>query len=522
MSRFLHLLGNQFSLLIHSIRFRLALWFVVILAVVIVFFSTFVYTRQVWDLRSAAVSRLEKKVQRFGVFLRYSGRDYFEGRVQGVPTDPASEEPLLQEGDVLAFVDPGGRILQNWGPIDAEGISRWVEEGLAEDHLEAPFTADLHPTNIEVEDSQVEYMMVVVPVVNDRRTLGYFFLGSPVDPDGQLPRLFLSLSLGVLTTLAVAFLGGFWLADRAIHPVKRITEAARTISETDLSLRLQLNRRDELGELADTFDRMLARLQAAFERQRQFTADASHELRTPLTIVDLETSRALAAQRPAKEYERALGVIRSENQYMIRLVTNLLTLARMDAGQVVLQQEVLDLSDIALEVVERLAPLAVKEQVRLIAGDLPELPIVGDRQHLSQMITNLVENGIKYSAGEDRRVIVETGSRTGQEGDQAWLRVSDNGPGIPPEHLPLLFERFYQVDSARTRQDSDLEMDDGQEESGAGLGLSIAKWIASAHRGNITVQSEVSAGSIFEVSLPLVAERSPSTISQKTSPSSAA
>ncbi len=264
----------------------------------------------------------------------------------------------------------------------------------------------------------------------------------------------------------------------------------------------------QLGQLAATFDAMLARLQAAFERQRQFTADASHELRTPLTIIDLEASRALAAHRPSHEYERVLQVIQSENQFMIRMTKNLLTLARMDAGQVVLQIEDLDLSDVSLEVVERLAPLASSQQVRLSAGELPELPVMGDRQYLVQMLTNLVENAIKYSQGEDRRVQVVAGS-DGAEGNKlAWVRVIDNGPGIPAEHLGHLFDRFYQVDQARHRQEK--EDSDGNEPvaSGTGLGLSIAQWIAHAHGGAIRVESVLGHGATFEVSLPLAASLS--------------
>ncbi len=137
---------------------------------------------------------------------------------------------------------------------------------------------------------------------------------------------------GSLLTLVIALVGGFWLADRAMRPVHTITQAARTIGETDLSRRLNMKSKDELGELANTFDAMLARLQAAFERQRQFVADASHELRTPLTIVNLETSRVLASRRSTEDYQHALTVIRSENDFMTSLVNDLLTAGSYGRG----------------------------------------------------------------------------------------------------------------------------------------------------------------------------------------------
>ena len=489
--------------LFRSIRFRLALWFVFILGVVILIFCVFVYTLQVRDLRQAAADRLEDKAEKLTGFLRVSSREYFQHSQIRIPNDPSSGESFLHEGDVLAFVDRSGKVIQSWGPPDTSRVSLWVRQGLQGEQLEKPFSSRLIPATIEIENSPVDYLVAIVPVLADRNLVGYFLVGNPIDPGRQLPRLQVSLGLGSAFTLLAAMLGGFWMADRAIHPVKQITGAARTMSETDLSRRLNLNRRDELGELADTFDGMLARLQAAFERQRQFTADASHELRTPLSIVELEAGRALSARRSSQEYERVLQVIKSENQFMIRLVNNLLTLARMDSGQVALNKEELDISDVALEVVERLAPLAHQQGVRLITGELPELPVLGDHQYLAQMISNLIENGVKYSSGESRQVEASTGWRETRNVKEAWLRIVDNGPGIPAEHLPLLFDRFYQVDKARTRLTSDAESEDDPELTGAGLGLSIAQWIAKAHDGEILVHSEPGGGSTFEVVLPL-------------------
>jgi signal transduction histidine kinase len=401
------------------------------------------------------------------------------------------------------IISPDGQIALNWGPISSNSVTQLVEESFESEAGGVAFPGAMISTTISEDNLDTKYVTILAPIFFEGGVAGFSLVGTPIDPSHQLPRLLVSLILGVMITLGIALAGGFWLADRAMRPVKMITHAAQTISETDLNLRLHLDRKDELGVLANTFDEMLTRLQSAFDRQRQFTADASHELRTPLTIVDLEARRALATQRTTKEYQGALNVIQSENQFMIRLVNNLLTLARMDAGQVVLKKEELDLSDVALEVVERLAPLTVGEQIRLSAGDLPELPIHGDRQYLVQMLTNLVENAIKYSRGEERRVQVTTGWRTTKNGRQAWVHVIDNGPGIPPDHLPHLFDRFYQVDKARTRQDNAPADENDQAPSGTGLGLSIAQWIAHVHGGEITVQSELGKGSTFEVSLPL-------------------
>jgi two-component system OmpR family sensor kinase len=256
--------------------------------------------------------------------------------------------------------------------------------------------------------------------------------------------------------------------------------------------------------LADTFDAMLGRLQAAFDRQRQFTADASHELRTPLTIVGLEADQALSRHRSSEDYERAFKVIKSENEFMAHLVNDLLTLARMDAGQTTLRMETIDLSDIALDVVERLSSLAKRSDVTIDLGELPEVSIQGDHQHLSQMLTNLVENAIKYAGGRGHQVHIETGSHSNGAGAYGWVRVEDDGPGIPAEHLPHLFDRFYRVDKSRTRQqDETLEADQGKAPEGSGLGLSIVQWVAQAHGGMVNVRSELGKGSCFEVELPL-------------------
>jgi signal transduction histidine kinase len=209
--------------------------------------------------------------------------------------------------------------------------------------------------------------------------------------------------------------------------------------------------------------------------------------------VNLETSRALESRRSQPEYQHALKIIHSENDFMTSLVNDLLVLARMDAGQTTMEKNLLDLSDLVVDTIERLTPLAVRNGVTLQAGDLPEANILGDRQYVLQMLSNLVENAIKYTNGDSKLVTVETGSVDGK----TCLRVSDTGPGIASEDIPHLFDRFYRVDKARSRETGSET--DPTLPSGSGLGLSIVQWIVQAHGGEIHLESTLGTGSTFEV-----------------------
>ena len=493
-----------------SIRFRLTLWSLVILSLVLIIFSSVVYTRELDDLKYLALNQLEARSHQMQMIYHLIGNQYPMTGNLLLPQDNDDGMSVVQQNETVALFDASnGKIIQQLGPITTQDVnqlvSHWKNSTNATD---APFAYQIAGISPAGQDNRQQYFFLMTPV----QVLGYgrviMVMGTPLDPGGQLPALFITLLLASLATLLIAVLGGYWLAGRAMSPVKKITQAAREIGETDLRRRLNLRSHDELGELADTFDEMLARLQAAFDRQRQFTADASHELRTPLTIVDLEADRALSKRRSPEEYERALTVIKSENEYMSRLVNELLTLARMDAGQAMIKNEVLDLSDLSLEVVERLVSLARRREVELSTGDLPELLINGDRQFLSQMLTNLVENGIKYSEGQDKCVRVETGFSKNGAAPLAWVKVNDNGPGIPEEDLPLIFGRFYRVDKARSRDGNGSQTSTGDDGRpiGSGLGLAIVNWIVKAHGGQIKVASELGKGTTFTVELPLVKE----------------
>lgn len=491
----------QFNQFIHSIRFRLTLWTAAVLTVILIVFCIFVYSRQAYDLQIHTQTQLQLKAQQLASIYRMAG--FSQDDDHPLPSGTSIQTGIaLAEYHILAVVQGNGLTVQKIGSFEDATIETLVGlwQATGQTSASVGFSLWLSPGS---DSASVQYLFVVNPVSIDRRIAGLVILGAPVDPEEAMPRLVISLLLGSLITLAAALGGGYWIASRAMSPVRTITRTAREIGETGLHKRLQLNTRDELGELADTFDEMLNRLQAAFDRQRQFTADASHELRTPLTIVGLETDQALDRRRSPEEYERAIKVIKSENEFMSRLVNDLLTLARMDAGQTHLRLEALDLSDLALDSTERLTSLARVKNVELILGELPETDIQGDRQYLSQALINLIENAIKYAGGRGGHVRIETGSRESGGKRSAWIEVSDDGPGIAAEHLPRIFDRFYRVDKARSRrEDEPGENGQTKEPEGSGLGLSIVQWIIHAHNGEIRVRSEVGAGTTFEIELP--------------------
>jgi two-component system OmpR family sensor kinase len=490
-------LGVSTLAFLHSIRFRITLWFILILGLVLAAFSSFIYLAQRRDLQSDAVGNMQEKLSRLQIYFRSA--EWQSSNVSPAEV-PGSAAPL-QKGDIMILADADGALVRTWGATtpDPAALVTDLIAAASQSRGTGVFERQISVTSAGGSVSSSDYLFSLTPVVRADILLGYLVVASPSPLPDQLRRLALSLAFGGLGTLLVAFFGGLWLADRAMRPVKTITQAARSISESDLSRRLNIAGRDELAELAQTFDGMLGRLQAAFDRQRRFLADASHELRTPLTIINMETDRVLSTRHSGEEYRQALKTVDAEGERMSRLVTDLMTLARMDAGQNVLHREDVDLSAVVVEAVDRMASLASRHGVMIEAGGLPELLVRGDSQYLLQMASNLIENAIKYS-GRGQTVRVEARLSGPAKASAALLEVSDNGPGIAPEHLAHVFDRFYRADQARSREVDD----DALSPSGTGLGLSIVAGIAKAHGGSVQAHSELGSGSTFRVLLPVL------------------
>jgi len=271
-------------------------------------------------------------------------------------------------------------------------------------------------------------------------------------------------------------------------PLAALSDTARKVNPSNLTHHRLFAPSDtpELAQLATTFNELLDRIEAAHVSQNRFVADASHELRTPLTILRGEIDVALRRPRSPAEYADVLQSSREEIERLSRLVDNLMTLARADAGEALVRREPVDFTAIARDVCRKLAAFAEQRKVTLTCEAPDSAVVSGDSVALTQLLFNLIENALRYTpAGESAKVSV-TRSDT-----EIAVEVADHGSGISPEHLPHLFERFYRVDKARSR-----------EFGGAGLGLSIVKTLAEAHDGSVEVRSEVGQGSTFTVRLP--------------------
>ncbi len=468
---------------LRSIRVRLTLWHVVALALLLAVFSAGVYFALRRELQENLDNSLESRVAALLPLVEVSG---------GTPRLPPNVAPveLDEDGDdeapepddevfVRLFDDTGALVLDT-SETDEVGQLATADVAVALEGSPQWLT-------LSSEDEDEDFRVLIAPVVRDGEVVGALAVGeSDEDVAEALDALLTIVGVALPLSLLAAGGVGIFLSSRALAPIDRITRAARDISAADLGQRLDMDLPDdELGRLARTFDDMLERLDDAFRRQRQFTADASHELRTPLSIMRGQIEVALARPRGPDEYVETLEAAAEQTERLIALTTSLLTLARADAGRIPLQPEPLEVRALVELTVEQARHLAEERGVALaVAG--PEAWIEADTTLLIQLLLNLLDNAVKHTpSGGQVRVTWTT------EADDLQLKVTDTGEGIPSEHLPHIFDRFYRVDVARNRS-----------EGGAGIGLAIARWIAEAHGGTISATSRPGAGSTFLVTLP--------------------
>ncbi|PYS48373.1 MAG: hypothetical protein DMG13_25625 [Acidobacteria bacterium] len=449
-----------------SVRVRLALWFVGVMVVVLA-----VYAAAVFQLvRDNISSGLDERL-----------RDDFDWA-----SDMLAQRP---DGTIAPYDETG------------EGDSPWLQVwslngDLLYDTPAARRSPVPHSDRLAV---QADERIVTVPEV----TPPYRVLSGPSRIGGRpvvvqvarsemlivqdMHQLLLVLLLGLPVGVAAAGLGGYSLARRALSPVERMAERARSITAERLKDRLPVdNPDDELGRLATVFNETLTRLELSFEQMRRFTADASHELRTPLTAIRSVGEVGLRGRRDEETYREIIGSMLEEADRLARLVDRLLTLSKADTGQASLSVDIVDLCDLADRVAGQLDVLAEEKQqsIQIVRDAAPRCN--GDPLVLRQALLNLVDNAIKYSPVGGRITI-----RIAQSPAEATIDVCDTGPGIPAELQSRIFDRFYRVDKSRSR-----------ENGGTGLGLSIAKWAVEVNGGRLTLEKTNEAGSTFRITLP--------------------
>ena len=470
--------------MINTVRGRLTLWYVAALALALAAFGATFYFLASRALYTRVDNDLRSLIGLSNISLIH---DTEEGQSSLSAALATTDELKTLEQSLLIF-DASGRLLAENHPEDdfqklLPSLSSIPEDGV-------------YFYTVVDEDDGARHRLATRRVKIPPTNIPYIILVSQSLEaiDDELELLRRPLLFAGLAALLLAGGGGWLLARRSLAPVVAMAGSARRIGAENLGEQLPVaNPRDELGQLAVTFNELLARLHAAFERQRRFMADASHELRTPLSVMSATAGVTLRKRhRKEDEYREAVQMMSEQTQRLSRIVKDMFTLARADAGRYPLDKRPLYLNDLLEEVARAGELLAAEKSVTVeIIGSL-EAGFHGDEDLLRRMILNLVDNAIKHTpqGGVVRLSMTE-------EAPDYLISISDTGPGIPSEAQAHIFERFYRAGAARSQP----EDGDG---AGAGLGLSIASWIAQAHDGSLELTLSDQTGTTFTVHLPSI------------------
>jgi len=451
------------------IQIRLTAWYSVILAVILSLFGLSAYFEMRNSIHETVDEALRERVKGVrGLILRDS--QYGEDDVKR----ELRQHSELAGGALLQVSDQQG----NW--LYRSASMSDLEIPIASRNFTGPFTFASRDTPFRVVNAEIK--------AGDQSYLVQ--IAAPLDDFYEaLHRFGMLLLVSIPILLLCAAGGGYWLSRRALAPFDQITQTARSVSIQNLSSRLVVPQsRDVLQRLSETFNSMLERLEAAFKKITQFTADASHELRTPVAVMRTRAELSLRKTRTVDEYREALTQIHTDLEKTSDLVEKLMLLARADYGAEVLQLSSANLGEIVRDACSQGRTLSESKQISFYE-QMPDFPVwvKADAHALRRLFLILIDNAVKYTpTGGQIEVFVAT------DNGSALATVRDTGIGIAPEDLPNVFERFYRADKARSR-----------ESGGVGLGLSIGRWIAETHGGTIEVQSSLGHGSVFQVRLPL-------------------
>jgi len=478
-----------------SVRVRLTLWYSAVLVLVLLALAGTMYLLLARNALRTTDSNLSELADAFltTVDAELESDTSVEGLVQ------ASKEAIAEHrfrDDAFVVLDSDGRIVITSEDLPDDGGARreFPPEVFSSESFRRLAGAGGHGTrtfgNVAGRRDGFRGVVRTFPVGSREFTL--VVLQSLHRQQEAFEGIVRTFAIVIPFAVVLATAGGYFLAKKSLAPVVAMSAQAAKISASNLHDRLKIrNESDELGHLAKSFNELLDRLDASFEQQHRFMADASHELRTPVAILRGEAEVSLSREaRSQEDYRESLGIVRAEAGRLSQIVEDLFTLARADAGQYPLVKREFYLDELVAEAVHSARALAVEKEIALLCEASQECLFFGDEGLLRRMVMNLVSNAIKYTP---RRGSVTVACRAAA--DCYELKVSDSGPGIPAELQARIFDRFFRVDSARSREDGD--------KGGAGLGLSIARWIAEAHGGSLELTGSGAKGSVFTAFLPI-------------------
>ena len=444
-----------------SIKFKISLWFSSMLLVILCFFSFIIYFIMSEVLYTDAENQLKTDVIQACSIIEAEGQEsYFN-----------SPFKLLVPNTYLILYDAKGN------SSSLGNVARQI--------IKIPLEAN------NIRKARIDgnlWILYDKPIKVNEEIVGWVRVSRSLMPIIEnLNKFKLILFISIPVYILISILGGQFLAKRALYPIDSITKTARAIGQGNISQRIKLPKvKDEVGRLAETFDEMLDKIEAAFKKERQFTTDASHELRTPITIISTHAEDALGTGNK-KDYREALEIIYKESQKMSVMISQLLLLSRSDEGKYHLEIEDIDLKLIMDEIIGEMKESAKTNNIKLYFSGEDGLVIKADQTLVTRLFINIINNALKFSR---KGGFVKVQGAADPDKNFAKILIEDNGIGIPKEDIENIFNRYYQVDKSRN-------------DKGTGLGLAIAKWIVDIHKGTINIESELGKGTKFYVNLPL-------------------
>lgn len=458
------------------IKWKLTIWYSGILALILVVFSSAVYVYFENSLMNSIDTKIKSIADVLSSSLTGANNQSVLGNFERYLENVLGKKP---KGKFIQIIDPSGKIGAKMNDMETDAVP------VPFSTMERAAHGEIVYETIENQNSRTR--MVTIPFIENKQ-VSFVQVGSSLaDFDETMRKLLIIMVIGIPTSLTVIVIVGYFMAKKSLKPVDQITKAAVKISSSNLDERIDIKgRKDELSRLADTFNAMIGRLKDSFQRINQFSIDVSHELKTPLTILKGETEVALRKERSNEEYRQLLQSNLEEIDRMAQIIDDLLLLSKADRKDVKLNIENISLRDLIADVCMKMKIFADKKEITLIVDELADVRLSGDELKLRRMLWNIIENGIKYTP-KDGVVTVSSYTNNGC----VCIDVRDNGIGISADDVKYIFDRFYRADRSRKR------------ESGSGLGLSISKWIAEAHKGAIEVTSQPAQGSQFLIKLPV-------------------